>query len=149
MFCLLGKMKWKKLPVYVLGEMIGAYLAATVTYFLYEDLINAYEGTTERHFSMNSTVTLFASFPHPSITKTTGFFDSLLATALLTGSIAAITDPNNAGPSRALIPLIFTPMLYGIVMAFGVNTGCAINTAIDVSGRTFAYSVGYGSQVFT
>jgi glycerol uptake facilitator-like aquaporin len=73
----------------------------------------------------------------------------MLGTSLLTGAIAAIADPFNAGPSRGLIPLVFTPMLYGIVMTFGVNTGAAINTAIDLSGRTFAYIIGYGSEVFT
>jgi glycerol uptake facilitator-like aquaporin len=36
MFCLLGKMKWRKLPVYIVSEFIGAFLAAVVAYFVYE-----------------------------------------------------------------------------------------------------------------
>jgi len=36
MFCLLGKARWRKLPVYVLGEMLGAFMAAVVTYFAYK-----------------------------------------------------------------------------------------------------------------
>jgi len=71
----------------------------------------------------------------------------VIGTALLTGSIAAITDPNNTGTPKYLIPLIFTPMLFGIVSTFGVNTGAAINTALDLSGRLFAATV-YGSVVF-
>lgn len=72
-----------------------------------------------------------------------------MGTALLTGAVAAIVDPNNAGTATGLVPFVFTPMLFGIIMSFGVNTGAAINTAIDLSGRTFAYAIGYGSEVFT
>lgn len=71
----------------------------------------------------------------------------VMGTALLTGSIAAITDSHNAGTPKALVPLVFTPMLYGVVMTFGVNTGAAINTALDLSGRLFAAII-YGSEVF-
>ena len=35
MFCLLGKMEWKRLPVYVIAEFVGAFLAAALTYSIY------------------------------------------------------------------------------------------------------------------
>jgi len=49
--------------------------------------------------------------------------------------------------SKGLIPIAFVFMLYGIVMTFGYQTGAAINTALDLSGRVFAAII-YGSDVF-
>ncbi|XP_052235786.1 aquaporin-9-like isoform X2 [Dreissena polymorpha] len=148
MFCLLGKFKWRKLPVYIIAEFIGAFLAALVTFYAYGDLINKFDGGVHTISGQYATAPLFTSFPHASISHTTGFFDVVIGTALLTGSIAAITDPNNAGVNKNMIPLIFAPMLFGILMTFGLQTGAAINTALDLSGRVFV-AVFYGPQVFT
>ncbi|XP_052799302.1 aquaporin-10-like [Mya arenaria] len=148
MFCLLGKMRWRKLPLYIIAEMVGAFLAAATTYYIYEDLIDAYDGGTRVVSGDFATAQLFTSFPHASITRATGFFDIVMGTSLLTGAIAAITDPNNAGTNKDLIPLVFVPMLFGIVMTFGVQTGAAINTSLDLSGRCFAAII-YGPEVFS
>ena len=73
----------------------------------------------------------------------------MVACGLLTGLVAAIIDSRNAGVSDQLIPLTFTFLLYALIMAFGLNTGTAINMSIDFSGRLLAYAAGYGSEVWT
>ena len=73
----------------------------------------------------------------------------MVGCGLLTGTVAAVIDSRNAGVPNGLIPFIFTALLYTIIMAFGLNTGAAINMSIDLSGRTLAYAVGYGSEVWT
>ena len=59
-----------------------------------------------------------------------------------------IIDQNNARTENGVIPLALIFLVYGIIMSFGVNTGAAINLSIDLSGRIFAYTVGYGVDVF-
>ena len=36
MFCLTGKLQWKRYPVYAVCEFIGAFIAAAVTYASYK-----------------------------------------------------------------------------------------------------------------
>lgn len=69
----------------VISRLITSPLVLIGLFILYSpyclvsfaDLINAYEGTTDRIHAdrFNSTAPLFASFPHPRISKTTGFSD--------------------------------------------------------------------------
>lgn len=33
--CALGRMSWKKFPVYVLGQFLGSFLAAATTYLIF------------------------------------------------------------------------------------------------------------------
>ena len=73
----------------------------------------------------------------------------MVGCGLLTGLVAAVIDPRNAGVSDQLIPLVFTFLLYAIIMAFGLNTGTAINMSIDIGGRLLCWAAGYGSAVWT
>lgn len=34
-YCLLGKLPWKKLPAYVLGQFLGSFVAAATIFGLY------------------------------------------------------------------------------------------------------------------
>lgn len=70
----------------------------------------------------------------------------VVGTSLLVFSVAAIADPNNAGTPKYLIPLALVPMLVGILSAFGLNSGAAINSALDMSGRVFALTI-YGTEL--
>ena len=67
---------------------------------------------------------------------------------LLAISVCLLTDPNNAAIAPGLIPVVCAIMLTGIALAFGLQTGLAINPALDLGGRLFAVCAGYGSEVF-
>ena len=73
----------------------------------------------------------------------------MVGCGLLTGTVAAVIDSRNAGVPDGLIPLVFTVLLYGIIMTFGLNTGAAINMSIDIGGRLLCWAVGYGTEVWT
>ncbi|KAL4223055.1 Aquaporin-7 [Mactra antiquata] len=149
MFCLTGKLQWKKWPVYVICEFIGAFLAACLTYGIYNELINEFDGGQRQVYGMNSTSHIFTSYPLDGISKRSGFFDVFVGCGLLTSTTCMLIDPYNAKTASGVIPVALVFLLYGIIMSFGVHTGAAINLTIDFSGRFFAYIIGYGSEVYT
>jgi glycerol uptake facilitator-like aquaporin len=62
--------------------------------------------------------------------------------------ILGITDSRNAPPPAGLAPVVVGLLVVGIGMAFGVNSGYAINPARDLGPRTFTALAGWGSEVF-
>ncbi|XP_053375470.1 aquaporin-10-like isoform X1 [Mercenaria mercenaria] len=149
MFCLTGKLQWKRYPVYVICEFTGAFLAACFTYGIYSESISNFDGGTRQMYGENATAQIFTSFPRDNLSKRTGFFDIFTGCGLLTGTTCMLIDPNNAKTASGVIPLSLVFLLYGILMSFGWQTGAPINLTIDFSGRFFAYCAGYGSEVFS
>ncbi|KAH3885406.1 hypothetical protein DPMN_009399 [Dreissena polymorpha] len=137
MFCLTGKLPWKKYPLYVPCQFVGAFIGAAVTYGLYyESLFH----DREQDFA-----NVFATFPAPGVSTLTGFFDVAMGCGLLTGCTCMLIDPNNAKTASGVIPIALIFLVYGIVMCVGVQTGAPLNFAVDLSGRLFAALVGYKS----
>jgi aquaglyceroporin related protein len=62
--------------------------------------------------------------------------------------VFAITDKRNAPPPAGLNPLILFITILGIAVAFGMQTGFAINPARDLGPRIMTAMVGYGAIVF-
>ncbi|XP_052801644.1 aquaporin-3-like isoform X2 [Mya arenaria] len=148
MFCMTGKLPWKRYPVYVVCQFIGAFLAASLTFGVYNEMINTFDGGVRQVYGDQATVSIFTSFPSQDISTGTGFFDIFVGCGLLTGCTCMLIDPNNANAAPGVVPIALALMLYGIIMGFGVQTGAPINLSIDFSGRLFAFFAGYGADVF-
>ena len=126
----LRKCSWIQVPIYMLAQYLGAFLAAAVLYGIYADGISAAGG------KVDATVGIFASYPHggdwtPS--SVTLAFDQILGTALLLIIILAVTDAKNMNVSSGLVPLLIGLGLAAIHNSFGLNAGSAINPARDFS----------------
>lgn len=59
-----------------------------------------------------------------------------------------LIDEKNLNVPKGLIPIALALLLAGLIMAFGLNCGPALNPARDISGRIFANMVGYGADVW-
>ena len=127
----LRKCSWIQVPIYMLAQYLGAFLAAAVLYGIYADGINGAGG------KVPGTAGIFASYPYsggewePS--SVTLAFDQILGTALLLIIILAVTDDKNMNVSSGLVPLLIGLGLAAIHNSFGLNAGCAINPARDFS----------------
>merc|ERR1711894_137521 len=140
----LKKCSWIQVPIYMLAQYLGAFLAAAVLYGIYADGISAAGG------KVDATVGIFASYPHgdgwvPS--NVTLAFDQILGTALLLIIILAVTDAKNMNVSSGLVPLLIGLGLAAIHNSFGLNAGCAINPARDFSPRLLTLMAGWDSDV--
>ena len=63
--------------------------------------------------------------------------------------ILCIVDHTNLNTPKPLIPISLCILLAGLIMAFGLNCGPALNPARDVPARIFAYLIGYGPEVWS
>ncbi|XP_013914210.1 PREDICTED: aquaporin-9 [Thamnophis sirtalis] len=147
--CLTGKMKWVKFPIYVLAQFLGAFLGAAVVFGINYDALIFY---TDGNFTVggaNPTAHIFATYPQEYLSLTNGFADQMLSTAFLILGVFAIFDTDNLGVPKGLEPIAVGLLIILLTCSMGLNSGCAMNPARDLSPRLFTYLLGWGPEVFT
>jgi glycerol uptake facilitator protein len=140
--------EWRKVPGYIVAQVLGAFVAAAVLYLNYKHSINAFEAAnkiTRGDANSVPTYSIFATFPADYYPNVFGpFLDELIGTALLVGIVLALVDEFNVAPRVNIAPLLIGFLVWGIGLSFGANTGYAINPARDLGPRLFAWIQGWG-----
>ena len=149
--CIFRKFPWRKFPIYMLAQTLGAMVASGVVYANYLSAINVYEGgpgiRTVPGYSETATAGIFCTYPAPFMSKTGQFFSEFIASTLLMFLIYALKDDGNIG-AGPLTPLGLFFIIFGIGACFGWETGYAINLARDFGPRLMSYFLGYGHEVW-
>jgi glycerol uptake facilitator protein len=144
---------WRKVPAYIIAQMLGAFSGAALVYLNYKDAIASFErahGVVRGQLggAADSTVTysIFATFPAPYHgTSVIGpLIDQIIGTMFLIMVIFALTDVLNQVPGANLGPVLVGLLVAAIGMSFGANAGYAINPARDFGPRVFAWLAGWG-----
>jgi len=139
-----GKLDYKKIPAYLIGQYLGAFAGATAVFAIYyEKIIGA-----DAQLTM-ATAGIFSTYPSADISQVTGFFDQILGTGLLLFCVRGITDDKNAKVLPSLQPFLIGLIVVNIGIAFGFNCGYAINPARDLSPRLLTLMIGYGTETFS
>ncbi|GAC1423749.1 MAG: MIP/aquaporin family protein [Ktedonobacteraceae bacterium] len=133
---------WSKVGPYVLAQVLGAFVAAGLLYFVYQGALNANAGTD---FAANVGGVFYTS-PKAFVGVFGAFGDEFIGTALLVGLILAITDARNQPVQSNLNPLIIGFLIVAIGASFGLNTGYAINPARDFGPRLWVALVTGGAS---
>jgi glycerol uptake facilitator protein len=137
-----GRMPWSKVPHYILGQFIGAFLGAALMFAVY------YPKWILVDPALDHTTGIFCTFPAvPGFWP--GFFDQVVGTALLLGLILAVVDKLNATPGSNLAPFIIGLIVVAIGISFGGMNGYAINPARDFGPRLFAVVAGFKNNGLT
>lgn len=102
----------------------------------------------------NATAGIFCTYPAAYLTKASQFFSEFIASTILMFVIFAMKDDSNPGAmgksgAGMLFPIVLLFLIYGIGVAFGSETGYAINLARDFGPRLMSYILGYGSEVWS
>src|SRR5438876_2713650 len=139
-----GRHPWGKVLPYWLAQVLGAFVAGGILYFVYQGaLVHALalnhltigdiaQGPT---FGGNGYGFVFYT-GHRAFVGTFGAFgDEFLGTALLLFLILTIVDARNQPVQSNLNPLIIGFLIVAIGASFGLNTGYAINPARDFGPR--------------
>ncbi|MDA2809261.1 aquaporin family protein [Nocardiopsis sp. RSe5-2] len=115
---------WSTVPVYVLGQMLGAIIGATLTWLVYLSQFKHSDGPFLGIFSTEPEV------------RSTGanFLTEFIATAALLFIVTA-TGQSEALALSGLGVLIVALGVVGIGMSLGAPTGYAINPARDLGPR--------------
>ncbi|KAJ5380909.1 Aquaporin-3 [Penicillium cataractarum] len=150
--CIYRSFPWRKFPIYMLAQLLGAICGAAIIYGNYKAAINVYEGgphsRTVPGYSTTATAGIFCTYPAEFMTKTGQFFSEFLASAVLMFMIFALKDDGNLGAGK-LTPLALFFVIFGIGACFGWETGYAINLARDFGPRLASYMLGYGHEVWS
>ncbi|XP_060465484.1 aquaporin-7 isoform X3 [Panthera onca] len=128
--CVLGRMSWKKFPVYILAAIIqfsGGHLTVT--------------GPT-------ATAGIFATYLPEHMTLWRGFLDEVIVTGILQLCLFAITDKENNPALQGTQALVIGILIVVIGLSLGMNTGYAMNPSRDLPPRFFTFIAGWGIQVF-
>ena len=124
---------WNKVGAYMLAQVLGAFVAAGILYFVYHGALYANVGNGQTFSSAVGGV--FYTSPKPFVGLFGAFGDEFIGTALLVGLIFAIVDGRNQPVQANLNPLIIGLLIVAIGASFGLNTGYAINPARDFGPR--------------
>jgi glycerol uptake facilitator protein len=147
-FAVFRDFPWRKVPGYMIAQVLGAFVAAALLYLNYKQAINSFEAAndiTRGEENSIPTFSIFATFPAEYFTNVAGpFLDELIGTALLVGIVVALVDQYNQAPKANLGPFVIGLVVFGIGMSFGANSGYAINPARDLGPRLFAWIQGWG-----
>lgn len=140
----------KKVLPYIVAQMLGAFFAAAVVYFLYKDLFAASEAAKQlvRGEELGF-ATVFSTYPNAHISVVQAFFVEMVITAILMMLILALTDDGNGVPRGPLAPLLIGLLIAALGGAFGPLTGFAMNPARDFAPKLFAFLAGWGDIAFT
>jgi len=151
-----GRHPWNKVLPYWGAQVLGAFVAALILYFVYQGaLVNA---LAANHLSIGqiASATTYGGngfgwvfyTGHRSFVGTFGAFcDEFVGTALLVGLILAIIDVRNQPVQANLNPLIIGFLIVAIGSSFGANTGYAINPARDFGPRLWIAIVSGGASL--
>jgi glycerol uptake facilitator protein len=151
-----GKHPWSKVLPYWLAQVLGAFVAALILYFVYQGaLVNA---LAANHLTIGQIAQgptyggkgygwVFYTGFRPFVGTFGAFGDEFIGTALLVGLIFVIVDARNQPVQANLNPLIIGFLIVAIGASFGANTGYAINPARDFGPRLWIAIVSGGASL--
>lgn len=120
--CVYRKFPWRKFPVYMLAQVLGAMCASGVVYANYKSAIDVFEGgpniRTVPGYSETASAGIFCTYPAEFMTKTGQFFSEFIASTILMFLIYALKDDANLGAGN-LVPLGLFFVIFGIGACFG------------------------------
>lgn len=135
-----GKFPKRKIAPYIIAQALGAFAAAAIVYFLYQNLFPA---------KTMATAGVFTTFPHAGISLTQAFCAEFFITAVLVAVIFGLSDDGNGLPRGALTPLLVGMTVAVIGGSFGPLTGFSMNAARDFGPRLFTQFAGWGPEAMT
>lgn len=140
-----GRLPWSKVVFYWLAQILGAFVAALLLFYVYQGAISSALGGAALSADNVSTVGgVFYTSPKSFVGGFGAFGDEFIGTALLVGLILAIVDGRNQPVQANLNPLIIGLLIVAIGASFGLNTGYAINPARDFGPRLWMTIAGGG-----
>lgn len=142
--------QWKKVIPYISSQILGAFFGACIVYLAYKDAIEAHCALENNDCDNNPFLIAgaFCTKPKDHVTIFGAIWSEFHGTATLVALILALGDKYNVGNIGKAGPWAVGVLVMAIGMAFGPNTGYAINPARDFGPRLFAAMM-WGPRVFS
>lgn len=135
----------RMIPSYGLAQILGAFLAALISFGLFRTSILDFAQTST--LANTGTTSAFLTYPrHSFVDPATAFFTEFVGTTILAVVVLALGDDSNAPPGAGMNAFIMGLVITALYMAFGYNTGLAMNPARDLGPRLALLALGYGTE---
>jgi len=141
-----NRFPWNKVLPYCVAQILGAFVAAAILYFVYQGAIANAIGGFNIADPNHGVGYVFYTYPKAFVGVFGAFCDEFIGTALLVGLILAIVDARNQPVQGNLNPFIIGLLIVAIGASFGLNTGYAINPARDFGPRLWIAIVSGGES---
>ena len=152
-----GRMMRQKMPAYLLGQFVGAFLGGLLIYFFFADGIAAFEaskGIVRGAASSMESARMFGEYY--VATDHGAIYDMVKAMAvegigtfILVFMIFSLTEGCNLGrPHDHLAPLFIGLTVTSLICLLAPLTQAGFNPARDLSPRLVAAMFGWGSAAF-
>jgi len=149
-----------KIPSYITAQMVGAFLATLITFAIFRPGLIALQARDlavqgqhpvifEPSAMPQASVVLvnYLTFPRqPWVGTGTAFLTELVGTTILAVAVLALGDDTNAPPGAGMNAFIVGLLVAVLGMAFGFNTGLAMNPARDFGPRVALTVLGYSTN---
>jgi len=150
-FALFRGFPWRKVPQYIISQILGAYIACLVIYLQYKDVIVELEGGLQQAglfdtvmFTPNGIAGAFALYANPGKPLGLIFWNEFVTDFVLGLVIWACLDPSNFIASPVSAPWIIG-MAYAAAIWGYAPANLAANSARDVGARLMALTI-WGTQ---
>ncbi len=121
----LGRLSWSLVPLYIAGQMLGAFAGAVAVWLAYKQHFDATE---------NPDAKLAVFCTHPSIRNPFyNLISEIIGTFALITGVLYLASPAESIGSIAALPVAL--LVLGIGLSLGGTTGYAINPARDLGPR--------------
>ncbi|OHV10031.1 MIP/aquaporin family protein [Kushneria phosphatilytica] len=155
---------WSKVGPYILGQFLGAVLAAVAIYLFYAGIVAHFEQGANlirgEAGSQLSAMGLATYAPNPAFSGTTAeafqqvsllkwFMSEAFTTAILVFGVLYLTDQHNTSAPTANLAPFFIGLLVAALVAYEAPISMtAMNPARDLGPRVVAYIFGWGDMAF-
>jgi glycerol uptake facilitator-like aquaporin len=129
----LRKLKVVQCLFYIVGQIVGAFLACLMVYVVYYSQFNLYDGGIRQFQGDNGTADIFYTVPAAGIPNWNCLIDATVGTSLLLIFIMALGNDYNQLISNAAKPFSFVLMVTTFSYSMGLNCGNPINPVRLVS----------------
>jgi len=121
-----GKFPWSEVPVYIMAQMLGAFLGAALVWLAY---LAHWQQTPDRDLKL----AVFSTAPAIR-RRAANLVTEIIGTSVLVFGVLAL-GANKASNDTGLTPLLVGFLVWAIGLSLGGPTGYAINPARDLAPR--------------
>lgn len=153
--CISKRCSWKNFPVYILGQFIGAILAASALWIFFADSVR--ENLAAANLTMDIATPassiwceVFPNTANGVISMPVAAFAEALGVFILVMIIFSMTEGCNVGrPSDDLFPLFIGLTVTVLICTIGPMTDAGLNPARDLGPRVVGWFVGWKNIAFS
>lgn len=165
-----GRFDKKKVIPYIISQIVGAFLAAAILYYVWAEPIASFErsigvardsiGSTPAESGARSAMIFYTFAPNPGFASANGwtwetispavwFISEAVITAILVWLVFALTDDKNPLVPKANIGPFLVGLLVAALVAYEAPISmAALNPARDLGPRIFCFLAGWGPVAF-